>query len=186
MHHWFFCFMFVSQNQNRCNKMIVINHYKDDNPCHRCTHDFFVLSLCLRSQNQKRCNQIIVINHYKDDNPCHRCTNDFFVLSWCLCAQNQNRCNQIIVINHYKDDNPCHRCRASWPLCKHSCSRKRQRRRRQRRGNIWIFEVENVVLWKICWQKEKTIMADEKTDIKVPKPCKKEVEKRWFFNIRIF
>ena len=149
MHHWFFCFMFVSQNQNRCNKMIVINHYKDDNPCHRCTHDFFVLSLC-------------------------------------LCSQNQKRCNQIIVINHYKDDNPCHRCRASWPPCKHSCSRKRQRRRRQRRGNIWIFEVENVVLWKICWQKEKTIMADEKTDIKVPKPCKKEVEKRWYFNIRIF
>ena len=61
--------------------VIMIKHYKADNPCHRCTHDFFVLSLCLCSQNQNKCNQIIVINHYKDDNPCHRCTNDFFVLS---------------------------------------------------------------------------------------------------------
>ena len=111
MHHWFFCFMFVSQNQNRCNKMIVINHYKDDNPCHRCTHDFFVLSLC-------------------------------------LCSQNQKRCNQIIVINHYKADNPCHRCRASWPPCKHSCSRKRQRRRRRRRGNIWIFQIDKCGIMK--------------------------------------
>ena len=44
-----------------------------------------------------------------------------------------------IMINHYKADNPCHRCRASWPPCKHSCSRKRRRRRRRRRGNIWVL-----------------------------------------------
>ena len=31
---------------------------------------------------------------------------------------------------------------------------------------------------KYAGKKKKTIMADEKTDIKVPKPCKKVVEKR--------